>query len=60
MEWADEPPPLILLYQIGVGCIRGAKGGGVGVSGWGKERFRDEVCGGKARRGLVDHVNDSK
>jgi len=36
MERADEPPPPILLYQIGVGCIRGAKGGGVGVGGWGK------------------------
>ena len=37
MERADEPPPPILLYQIGVGCVRGAKGGGVGVGGWGKK-----------------------
>jgi len=51
--------PPILLYQIGVGCVRGAKCGGVGVGGWGKEKVQDEACGGEARRGLVDHVNDN-
>jgi len=38
MEWADEPPPPILLYRFGFGCVWGAKGSGVGVDGWGKEK----------------------
>ena len=55
MERADEPPPPILLYQVGFGCIlkwwhR---------SGWvGKRKARDEACGGEVRGSLVDHVND--
>jgi len=42
MERADEPLPSILLYQVGtIGFrwiigMRGQKGGGVGVGGWGK------------------------
>jgi len=42
MERADEPLPSILLYQVGtigfrwVIRMRGQKGGGVGVGGWGK------------------------
>ena len=28
------------------------------MGGWGKEKARDEACGGEARGSLVDHVND--
>ena len=54
MEWADEPPPPILLYQAGIVWVvigmRCQKGGGVGVGGWGKgKRVRDEAYGGEAR-----------
>jgi len=53
MEWADEPPPPILLYQIGFGCIRGAEleGGGVGVGGG--ENKRSKTRRVEARRGEV-------
>jgi len=54
-----NPPPPVLLYQVGFGCVRGTKGGGVGVGGWGKEKVRDEACGGETMQSLVDHVNDS-
>ena len=25
MEWADEPPPLVLLYQVGFGWVPGMR-----------------------------------
>jgi hypothetical protein len=31
---------------------------GIGVGGWGKEKARDEACGGEARGSLAGHVND--
>jgi len=61
MEWADEPPPLILLYQVGFGWVIGMrcqKGGGVGVGGWGKGK-RSENMEARAGQCLVDRARDS-
>jgi hypothetical protein len=50
--------PLHQSSSTGLGWVH-IKGGGIGVGGWGKEKARDEACGGEARGSLVDHVNDS-